>query len=50
VFDASWKCKKIPGNAGLVATGIGVFIQYTADGQSFNIMVRASVPLVLLVL
>jgi hypothetical protein len=35
---------KIPGNAGLQASGIGVLIQFTSPGLNFNIMVQASMP------
>jgi ribonuclease HI len=43
--DASWKCKKIPGAKGTMATGIGVFIRYKAGARQFVIMIQASTSL-----
>jgi ribonuclease HI len=43
--DASWKCNKTPAAAGSTVTGIGVFLQYETNGQSFKVMIQASTTL-----
>jgi hypothetical protein len=43
--DASWKCRDIPGAAGLEATGIGVYIRADIEGKLCSLMIQASAML-----